>query len=449
MAWKIVCIFICSLFLCIFASAFADYKDPVMRTNVNEQTDLFKESIEGWDKVQDEGLKEQKARLKNLSAASEVGTIKGKVEYEEENQSVQANSNKMADMSYEEAESGGRNKMLEENTIEELYVDYTKPLNKAYLEDAKDFARMQDEFVKNNLTSKLKELGIDCKSVKGNKIVEPEFYLQSINQPEESHSHGIGKGDTRYDQGICELLRNSYQCHDELTMRCQRFSEKEFDKIKFVSSDIEPNYSSSSGISNYYFATNCVGSTSRGGKKPHFFKRVIGKSKKSYETHIAGSEEFGIYFDINDDMAVINRLELSDIHYNGIMSISINGRIINVLPIGGSSLNIVGSHEIVTKKKKLFRKKKKYQTYSVISNGYSNYMLTPSWNDGDSGGNIQHVLGNQSHGYINLQDYARRGRNELRIKIISLDGYVRFNFRISERICLEWQEIWDEKCQLQ
>ena len=80
------------------------------------------------------------------------------------------------------------------------------------MSDAKTISDAQDDLLE-NLLGNLKDLGLDCKTVKGDKRVEPEYFLQTRTSDHK---------DTIYNQVLCEELRNSYNCKDTLTTRCKR-----------------------------------------------------------------------------------------------------------------------------------------------------------------------------------------------------------------------------------
>ena len=78
---------------------------------------------------------------------------------------------------------------------------------------------------------KLKELNIDCKTVKGPVVKEPTYYID-IKREEQRN--------TDYDQFFCEEPRNKYNCNDSVSLTCTRkgigFGEWEARTIKFSGS---------------------------------------------------------------------------------------------------------------------------------------------------------------------------------------------------------------------
>lgn len=202
--------------------ALGEYRDPTIRVNVNEQTDLFEKSTDDYS-----GLQKQIEGQRD--SAMDSARSGGGMEYltKESKEEIEQNADELASIKATELNSRGTGEMLKENVINELYVDYNKPLNKQYLVDAKKLAKGQDELMR-NLLANLQDIGVDCKTVKGPIEQEPTYYLQ-VEQ--EKHK------DTVYNKTICEELRNTYQCNDSVTLTCTRkgkgFGEWEARSIKF------------------------------------------------------------------------------------------------------------------------------------------------------------------------------------------------------------------------
>lgn len=207
---------ICSITLLIVMhfwlhSSFADYRDPEVRTHVNKQTSYLKDTL-GDEQASIEdftgNLDKSKAAIgssdKALSDISEiVGSNKNEVIQE---------SDHLSEINADDLESKGREGLIKENVINDLYVDYSKPLNKQHAKDAELLANAQNDLF-TNLFGKMRELGVDCKTVKGDKVQEPEYYIQIKTTQHK---------DTIYNQTFCEELRNKYNCRDSLALRCTK-----------------------------------------------------------------------------------------------------------------------------------------------------------------------------------------------------------------------------------
>ena len=91
-----------------------------------------------------------------------------------------------------------------------LHVDYTDPLIAGHKKDASLIAEASGVLL-GKLTELFKEFGIDCRTVKGNKVTQPEYYIDVKKEQVK---------DTVYTRTMCEEPRNRYNCHDSLTVRC-------------------------------------------------------------------------------------------------------------------------------------------------------------------------------------------------------------------------------------
>jgi hypothetical protein len=205
-------LFLMVLFLA--GAAMADYEAPTVKTNVNKQTDLFEKSIDNH-KVLQKQLEQDKATataemnnnpkglsyLSNKSASEIDGAVGGL-------KSIKAS----------ELTSKGQEEFAKERDdvdLAALHPDYTKPLVIKYKEDAEKIAKASEDLLA-NLLGKLKDIGVDCKTVKGDKIMEPEYTIKITQEPTRA------KGETLYDKKVCEELRNTYNCNDSVKLTCKQ-----------------------------------------------------------------------------------------------------------------------------------------------------------------------------------------------------------------------------------
>ena len=93
-----------------------------------------------------------------------------------------------------------------------MEIDYTDP---KILNHKKDIDKIADanEKLTSRLIEGLRDLDIDCKTVKGDKELEPEYTIEI----EKEHFK-----DVTYNQHICEELRNRYNCTDTATLKCAK-----------------------------------------------------------------------------------------------------------------------------------------------------------------------------------------------------------------------------------
>jgi hypothetical protein len=197
--------------------AAADYIEPTSRTQINQQTDLFEKSVDNLKSFEQQ-LEEDKAKatssLDNPSKALDYISDKSQGEIESE-------ANDLSSIGHNDLADKGRAKLVESNLLEEIYLDETKPLYIQYKKDVDAIAEASSKML-GNLLGMLKDLGVDCRTAKGNKVVEPEYFIDLKRTTTK---------DTVYNKTICEELRNKYNCRDILTMRC---SKKAVGGRKFV-----------------------------------------------------------------------------------------------------------------------------------------------------------------------------------------------------------------------
>ena len=205
-------IFVIAIGLCLVAKA--DYIAPEIPTQVNEPTDLFDKSINDYSGFTNKLEQGKQAGIDSLGG--ENGIPEGLQYISKDSKSqLTSESQKLESIHENDLASKGREEIIKEGHLQKLYPDYNRPGYKQHLQDAKTIAKAQDELLK-HLLEKLKALGVDCKTVKGDKKVEPEYFLQT-----KTTTHK----DTLYNQVFCEELRNQYNCRDELSLTCKRFGK--------------------------------------------------------------------------------------------------------------------------------------------------------------------------------------------------------------------------------
>ena len=182
------------------------YLDPTAKTNVNKQTDLFESGIEDYSSFESQMDSMKQKAIDGIGDPGNIELISDKSSGEIEEAAGNLSAIKANDL-----HSRGRDEVMQTGIMEELHVDYTKPLNTQHRKDALKIADASSELL-GNLAALLKDLGIDCKTVKGNKIIEPEYYIDVKKEQTK---------DTVYNKTLCEELRNKYNCTDTLSMSCK------------------------------------------------------------------------------------------------------------------------------------------------------------------------------------------------------------------------------------
>lgn len=209
---RIFVLFVLTSFLANGSTAIAEYLDPEVKTQVNEQTSFFKDSVENMAEVE----KEIKASISNTEKAHEdvigLSNMMESLAGGSKGTEIQKTKNDLSGISADDLADKGRSKMMEENLLEQLYPDEDAPLMKQHKKDV-DFLVDNHKKLFGNLLEVLKQHGlhINCKQVKGSKVVEPGYVLEVEKKVEQ---------ELEYEQKTCEELRNRYRCRDVLKVEC-------------------------------------------------------------------------------------------------------------------------------------------------------------------------------------------------------------------------------------
>ena len=178
-------------------------------TNINEVTDLFERSVPNKDQyISDlEGI-----RTGGISSIEKGESLQHVQDIEKsESEASRLSSIRAVDLD----EEGRKARQSEDYSFYdegEFEPDLTKPGNKKHKEDVLHIVNATAKLLA-DLTGKLKELGINCKTVKGPKQKEP---IYTIDVRREAQNNTI------YDQFFCEEPRSQYRCTDSVTLTCQR-----------------------------------------------------------------------------------------------------------------------------------------------------------------------------------------------------------------------------------
>lgn len=188
----------------------ADNIAPEIQTQTNTKTTLFEESVENLPDLKNQ-LEEKKETFLD-SMGHDIDSQKGLQFITNKNKSeLQQESRKLEAISEHDLNARGQEEMIKSNSLNDLiYRDYSLPLHQPHMEYAKNIATGQDTLL-SNLLVKLEKLGVECKTIKGDKRHEPEYFL---------HTKTTLHKDTIYNQTLCEELRNKYSCRDSLSVTC-------------------------------------------------------------------------------------------------------------------------------------------------------------------------------------------------------------------------------------
>ncbi|MFP3121199.1 hypothetical protein GCO76_07730 [Rickettsia sp. R2] len=185
--------------------AFAQYLDEQLETNINKVDPLFERSVPNLEEFKATVEQDQKA------IAEQIGQNKmppiadsGKIAHERA---------RLESLDVLELDSIARREMAKDPFHNEMFVDLSRPGMQAHLEDAKKIAKGSSKMI-GNIIANLRDIGVDCKTVKGNIERDPEYFMELKQEVDSTRQ------DTIYDQHFCERLRNIYNCSDVLHLKC-------------------------------------------------------------------------------------------------------------------------------------------------------------------------------------------------------------------------------------
>jgi len=205
---------ICMGFYLFTSIAKADHLEMEIPTQKNKQTDLFDSSIDNFADFTNKLEHGKQGGIDSLGG--EGGNPQGlKYITKKSKSELEGESSKLESINENDLASKGREELIKDDTLNKIYRDPKRPGEKQHLKDAKTIAEAQDKLL-DSILAQLKDLGVDCKTVKGDKKVEPEYFLQTKTTTDK---------DTLYNQVFCEELRNQYNCRDQLDLTCKRFGK--------------------------------------------------------------------------------------------------------------------------------------------------------------------------------------------------------------------------------
>ena len=178
------------------------------QTNKNDISNLFNQEIEDRQSLEqflEDSSREAQKGVEGKAAIDALGQKEGVLQQKAAELDV-VNANDL--------EARGREERVREENVyfDKLEIDY---LNPQVVNHKNDIDKIVD--ATNKLASKLldglRDIGIDCKQIKGNKELEPNY---SLDIKKEDFKETI------YERKVCEVLRNQYNCRDSLLLRCAK-----------------------------------------------------------------------------------------------------------------------------------------------------------------------------------------------------------------------------------
>jgi hypothetical protein len=383
---------LCMGFYIFTSIAKGDHLEQEIPTQKNKQTDLFDKSV---DNLSDFTGKLEAGKQGGIdSMGGEHGNPQG-LQYitKKSKGELGGESGKLESIGENDLASRGREEMIKKDSLNELYTDYSRPLNKQHLKDAKTIANAQDELLK-NLLEKLKDLGVDCKTIKGDKKIEPEYFLQT-----KTSNHK----DTLYNQTFCEEPRGEYRCTNGLTLHCSD------------SSYVAGSISNVSG--NMAHTINKDGVMSVGVNQINHFYNDWGSI-----------QNYDFVFDVDEPKGV-ETFKLINISWADHVMATLNNHIIF------KSSGVIDKIEMSYEERNYRRNRQDGERYFGVDLGTGNYVCC----------NTKQYFDASPH--FEAKQYLKKGRNTLMIRMAYGRGgklWTQFQFR--EKACKQWKENWIERC---
>jgi hypothetical protein len=216
-----------SLLVVLLLSHVGSFAD---RTNVNEVTDLFDRSIPNKDGFVSniEG-----ARARNISDI-ESGASLGHIQDMDKTSAEISKLNAIRAVDLDDAGRGARQseeyKFYDQGEFE---TNFNKPGYAMHKQDVQQIVGATSALL-SNITAGLKNLGVDCKEVKGSMQKTPIHVIDTKREEQKN---------TEYDQIICQQPKNQYRCSDLLSLTCiKRRENKDLHHVVIPISEIPSQF---------------------------------------------------------------------------------------------------------------------------------------------------------------------------------------------------------------
>ncbi len=376
----------------IFSSfnVFAGSNGKTAKTNINEVTSFFKENIEG------------KANLESMLEQSKQDAIGGGKSSETlaifntDEGEVLTESKKIDKINANDLEAKGFDERYSEKNafLDLLYIDHSDSKIQKHKKDTDSIADASEKLM-HRLKEGLQAIGVDCKSVKGNKEIAPEFFID-IQKKEEK--------DTIYNKKICEESRNVYNCTNTLSVHCR-----------------DPSYVAGT-------LTNVQGNMTHTITADGLL--TIGVNSNRYFYNSWGSQN-DYYFTFNvDNPKGIEKFQLLAVSWSDHVLIKLNNH-----KIFGSS-GVQNKLEMSTNSVH-YRRGRDGERYYGVNRGDGDYVPSNTKQYFDANPNAE------------AKQYLKQGQNTLHIRLVyGKGGKIWTRLKYQEKRCSSWQEVWEERCVL-
>lgn len=419
--------FIVTVLILNASISFADYQEPTTKTNINKQSDLFERSVGDVKVFSDQVEAGKEGAVNSVQGDLPLEVLTGKPKNQVDGASGDLSSIKASDL-----ENRGREEMVKSGVINQIYVDEESPLFQQAKKDAHAIANASGALI-GKLTEKLKDIGIDCKTVNGNKEVEPEYYLEIKKEPAK---------DTIYNQKICQELRNKYDCRDILKLKCEAFSEQAANaKIVNITASGYGRNNGSGGL--FSGGGRFVRNPAVNRQQAGLYTNITASVGDREGWRVAPNGPFWsalldlhIHLEVLEDPKSLHSLSIESLNFAGNAMVSVNGKMLVNHPIGGESLEPTGELQWLGRN----------QGFERVNLG-SGRTFAVWWdqdNSGRHGGPSHYGLRN-----IDLKPFIKQGSNVIHVRqVSSIFNLLYMQLKISSVACEKWLEEWEELCTL-
>lgn len=390
-----------------------------VQTNVNKVTDLFDREIENKDQYIEklEAIKHGGINdIETESANKEIFNIA-----ESKSEAERLSSINASDLHDEgsKARASEEYKFYDQGEFE---PDLTKPGNKMHKEDVEAIVKGTSELFQ-NLMGKLKDINVDCKTVKGPVEKEPVYTVQVKKEQQR---------DTIYDQFFCEELRNKYSCTKKLSLKCLTPTMDPLTPRDFSGTSLPIKLDPNTGVLTF-------GRNREFTMYPEKMSEWIEIQALNQRVDRGGQFDHNIKFNLTNKDA-IDEFTLKDIVWADHLRITINGHQIFLGPeFHGDRLILVSDDS------RIFRNFYYEVIIDETRNRYSTRSDPPYRKRFKTDGDWYLRSPN-----VDLRPYLKNGENIISIRlIVGGPGGLWLKFKTSFKKCQHWEDIWAERCTIQ
>lgn len=276
----------------------AQYLDPTAKTNVNKIDPYLSQTIDvnDWN-----GTIEKNKSLGVTGIESGKNNFVDSVDVDKERSILE-------NIDPQSMESEGIKAKNACPWCDDFFINTNAPGHQQRIIDAKDIASATGKLVK-DLVSRLKNLGVDCKTVKGNKVIEPQYFIEL---------HRENTQDRIYEPFFCEQPKNQYDTLDDLEIHCLQFSSRPED-MKITSTNFKYDVKNELMTMRHdYDPKEAKRSSNR--------KGLFQKNTDIYYDECQA--DLRMTFDVRLDPATFSEFALLNLYYTDLVLVKLNGKVV-------------------------------------------------------------------------------------------------------------------------